>query len=86
MTACGTGWFFSDWGQPPDDPDRVGTTTVNFADPRAADVTRMRYAIRFTAGAGHMVILEPSGFGAVLLTPLNCLAFDVTGSFVFINA
>jgi hypothetical protein len=94
--VCSTGWAFSDWGMPPDDPDRPGVTDIDFHDPRANDIDRMRYMIRFTAGNGHLVArdingnLTSHGTGQVEILPSagsSCApggsvsSFDVTGAF-----
>lgn len=89
IDICPSWWFFSNWNLPPDDAPDDGTTNVNFIDPRATDITAMKYKIRFTAGLGQMAIREVNssptsgGHGAILLSPPACGAgaFAVSGSF-----
>jgi hypothetical protein len=93
---CSTGWAFSNWGMPIDDADRVGTTTVNFVNANATDITSVRYMIRFDGGIGKLKMqeingdLSSNGAGVVQILPSpgsSCTAppgvssFDVLGDF-----
>jgi hypothetical protein len=93
---CSTGTAFSNWGLPPDDPDKVGSTQVNFANGNATDVTNLAYKILFTGGNGRLVIKDVNGSatsggsGVVQILPSqgsSCTAepgvssFDVLGGF-----